>query len=200
MIWRKAGHRTGELNLKLSGTNILIYFIQRHLFAYIMNLLAHQHKINCYTSIVEYQFVAVSSSDSDSSDSHALMDKKVFDWHDKTILIAEDEEFNFLYLREILVPTKANILRAIDGEMAVQICQNLSVDLVLMDIKMPRMNGIEAIRNIRNFNMQLPVIAQTAYAMIEDSEKCIGAGCNDYLTKPISSKVLLSLINHYLGK
>ena len=125
------------------------------------------------------------------------MEKKVFDWHDKTILIAEDEEFNFLYLREILVPTKATILRAMDGEMAVQICQTSSVDLVLMDIKMPKMNGLEATKNIRSFNLQIPVIAQTAYAMVEDSEKCLGAGCTDYLTKPISSKVLLNLIDQY---
>jgi two-component system cell cycle response regulator DivK len=165
-----------------------------------MNLRVPERSSNNNPSIVEYRFVAVSSSDSESSDSLVLKDKKVFDWHDKTILIAEDEEFNFLYLREILVPTKANILRAMDGEMAVQICQNSPVDLVLMDIKMPRMNGIEATRTIRNFNLHLPVIAQTGYAMVEDSEKCIGAGCTEYLTKPISSKVLLTLIDRYLGQ
>ncbi len=126
------------------------------------------------------------------------MEKKVFDWHDKTILIAEDEEFNFLYLREILAPTNATILQAIDGEMAVQICMNSPVDLVLMDVKMPKMSGLEATKKIRSFNLHIPVIAQTAYAMVEDVEKCLGAGCTDYLTKPISSKVLLNLIDKYL--
>jgi two-component system, cell cycle response regulator DivK len=156
-----------------------------------------EDKTKNHTSILEYLFFAAGSSGSSKTASKAGSDKKVFDWHDKTILIAEDEEFNFLYLREILGPTRANILRAMDGEMAVQICQNSSVDLVLMDIKMPRMNGLEATKNIRNFNMQLPVIAQTAYAMVEDSEKCLGAGCTDYLTKPISSKILLLLIDQY---
>ena len=127
-----------------------------------------------------------------------VMEKKVFDWHNKTILIAEDEEFNFLYLREILGPTKVKIIRALDGEMAVQICQDSSVDLVLMDIKMPKMNGLDATRKIRSFNLQIPVIAQTAYAMVEDIEKCLGAGCTEYLTKPISSKVLLNMIDQYI--
>jgi len=127
------------------------------------------------------------------------MEKKVFDWQNRTILIAEDEEFNFLYLREILAPTRVNIVRAIDGEMAVQICKDSSVDLVLMDIKMPKMNGLEATKIIRSFNMQIPVIAQTAYAMVEDIEKCLSAGCTEYLTKPISSKVLLNLIDQYIA-
>jgi len=130
--------------------------------------------------------------------SFKVMEKKVFDWHGKTILIAEDEEFNFLYLREILAPTKAAILQAIDGEMAVQICMTSHVDLVLMDVKMPKMSGLEATKKIRSFNLNIPIIAQTAYAMVEDSEKCLGSGCTDYLTKPISSKVLLNIIDKYL--
>jgi two-component system cell cycle response regulator DivK len=126
--------------------------------------------------------------------------KPIYNWEGKTILIAEDEEFNFLYLKEIISPTKAVILRALDGEMAVGICQSWNVDLVLMDVKMPRMNGLDATRHIRTFNDGLPIIAQTAYTMVEDSEKCLGAGCTGYLTKPISSKVLLGVIDEHLKK
>jgi two-component system, cell cycle response regulator DivK len=124
--------------------------------------------------------------------------KPVYNWEGKTILIAEDEEFNFLYLKEILAVTKATLLRALDGEMAVEICRGSSVDLVLMDIKMPRMNGLDATRHIREFDAALPVIAQTAYAMVEDDEKCLGAGCTEYLTKPININVLLSIIDKYM--
>jgi two-component system, cell cycle response regulator DivK len=124
--------------------------------------------------------------------------KPVYNWQGKTILIAEDEEFNFLYLKEILMVTRATLLRALDGEMAVEICKGSEVDLVLMDVKMPRMNGLDATRRIREFNTKLPVIAQTAYAMVEDDEKCLAAGCTEYLTKPINSKVLLSLIDKYM--
>ena len=151
-----------------------------------------------HSLLLEYRLVSVNSSDySETIDSEGSA-KKIYDWHDRTILIAEDEEFNFLYLREILSPTKATILRATDGEMAVQICQNSTVDIILMDIKMPRMNGLEATKTIRSFNVTIPVIAQTAYALMEDSDKCIGAGCNDYLTKPISSKVLFGILDQYL--
>jgi two-component system, cell cycle response regulator DivK len=150
------------------------------------------------SSILEYRLFSIDSGEKAKKIVPAGSEKKTFDWHDKIILIAEDEEFNFLYLREILGPTKATILRAMDGEMAVQICQSSPIDLVLMDIKMPRMNGLEATKSIRSFNIHLPVIAQTAYAMVEDSEKCLGAGCTDYLTKPISSKVLLALLDQYL--
>ena len=151
------------------------------------------------TSMLEYRLFSLGSSISAKTTIQADPDKKVYDWHDKTILIAEDEEFNFLYLREILGPTKATIMRATDGVMAVQICQSSVIDLVLMDIKMPGMSGIEATKTRRSFNIQIPVMAQTAYAMVEDSEKCLGAGCTDYLTKPISSKVLLDLLDRYIG-
>jgi len=149
-------------------------------------------------SMAEYGFLSLQTAKSINTELEAKSAKKVFDWHNKTILIAEDEEFNFLYLREILGPTKAVILRAMDGEMAVQICLSSSVDLVLMDIKMPRMNGLDATKNIRSFNLRIPVIAQTAFALIEDSEKCFAAGCTDYLTKPISSESLLSMVDKYL--
>jgi CheY-like chemotaxis protein len=149
-------------------------------------------------SRAEYDLLSLPTAKSINAVLEAKLAKKVFDWHTKTILIAEDEEFNFLYLREILGPTKAVILRAMDGEMAVQICMSSSVDLVLMDIKMPRMNGLDATKNIRSFNLKIPVIAQTAFALIEDSEKCFAAGCTDYLTKPISNDLLLSIIDKYL--
>jgi CheY-like chemotaxis protein len=152
------------------------------------------------SSVLEYRLFSVGSLSTSNETAHTGSDKSIFDWHDKTILIAEDEEYNFLYLREILTPTKATILRAMDGEMAVQICQTSSVNLVLMDIKMPRMNGLEATKRIRSFNIGIPVIAQTAYAMVEDSEKCLRAGCTDYLTKPINRKVLFGILDHYLSQ
>ena len=153
-----------------------------------------------YKTNAELQVILLTTRQSDTPglNSRNTVLKKSYNWEGKTILIAEDEEFNFLYLREIMAPTGATILRALDGEMAVQICQNSMVDIVLMDIKMPRMNGLEATRKIRIFNKHLPVIAQTAYALIEDSEKCLGAGCTHYLTKPISSKALLGLVDQYL--
>jgi CheY-like chemotaxis protein len=160
--------------------------------------LPKEHGLLKIYSILEYQLSSVASSVNAHQAASYDSGGEEFDWHGKTILIAEDEEFNFLYLREILASTKATIIRAMDGEMAVNICQNKSVDVVLMDIKMPKMNGLEATKSIRSFNLHIPVIAQTAYAFVEDSEKCLNAGCSGYLTKPINKKVLLGLLDTYL--
>jgi CheY-like chemotaxis protein len=76
--------------------------------------------------------------------------------------------------------------------------QNPEISLILMDIKMPEMDGLEATREIRKFNKTIPVIAQTAYALSGDKEKSIQAGCNGYLTKPVQTTELFSILDNYL--
>lgn len=120
-----------------------------------------------------------------------------------TILIAEDEELNYLYL-ETLIKRNAKeikILHARNGKEAVGICNDHEeINLVLMDIKMPIMNGYEATRQIKSFRPDLPVIAQTAYSTSEDKNNSISAGCDDFISKPISFKTMDSVIARYLPK
>ncbi len=124
-----------------------------------------------------------------------------YNWENKCVLIAEDVETNFQFLRSILGHTKVEIVWARDGEEAVKLCQvNGRVDLVLMDIQMPKMNGYEATAKIKELFPNVPVIAQTAYAMPNDNLKCIEAGCDDYISKPINTQLLLSKINENLFK
>jgi CheY-like chemotaxis protein len=94
------------------------------------------------------------------------------------------------------------VLHAITGIEAVEACRNNSdLDLVLMDIRMPNMDGNEATRQIRQFNRDVIIIAQTAYAFSIDSEKAIEAGCNDYISKPINNTLLYELIkNHFKNR
>ena len=126
---------------------------------------------------------------------------KDYAWEFKTILIAEDEETNFLFVEAILEDTKANLIWAKNGSEAVEkFNKQKSIDLILMDIKMPEMDGLTATRKIRQQSGSVPIIAQTAYAMSEDKAKCINAGCNDYLTKPINHKILLSTIDKFFAK
>jgi PAS domain S-box-containing protein len=116
-----------------------------------------------------------------------------------TILIAEDEEISFQFLQIVLKMKNIKTIRAINGKEAVQIFkQNPNISLILMDIKLPEMNGFEATKEIRKYNKTIPIIAQTAYALSEDKEKMIQAGCNDYIIKPIKSHELFSVINNYL--
>lgn len=112
-----------------------------------------------------------------------------------TILIAEDEVLNVLYLKRILKNSGYNLLYAQNGEEAVRLVhENPDINLVLMDIKMPVMDGLEATRIIRTTHRQLPIIAVTAYAANDDRHTCIAAGCNDYISKPFTADDLKELI------
>lgn len=121
-------------------------------------------------------------------------------WHDKRILIAEDVEINFMLLVEALKPTKAKIFRVENGRDAVEFCRNNELDLVLMDIHMPIMDGIEATRRIRSFNPDVPIIAQTAVGTQDDIDNIMKAGCNDIIQKPIDLKIFLSTIRKIIMK
>lgn len=111
------------------------------------------------------------------------------------VLIAEDDEFSSLYLSAILDSHKIAWIKCDTGTEAVRLVQqHPDLSLVLMDLKMPEMNGLEATRQIRSFNTTIPIIAQTAYAMMEDRNKALEAGCSDYITKPIRKDLLVDLL------
>jgi len=113
----------------------------------------------------------------------------------RNILIVEDDDISALYLSTILKDFAKNIQIASNGLEAVEICKNNpNFDLVLMDIKLPRMNGLKATEKIRKFNKKVKIIAQTAHALEGDKEKAIIAGCDDYISKPIDEKKLVALI------
>ena len=122
-----------------------------------------------------------------------------YNWSGKTILIAEDEENNYRYFKMILSKMHASILHAKNGIEAIRICQEKTIDLVLMDIKMPEMDGLEATNKIREFQKELPIIALTAFAMENDEKMSLEAGCNAYVSKPVSGDKLMVLINHYIS-
>ena len=115
----------------------------------------------------------------------------------RTILVAEDVESNFLLLKAIIGKTYT-LLHAWNGKEAVEIYEQSHPDLILMDIKMPEMDGLEATRIIRKVSQEIPIIALTAFAFDDDRVKALEAGCNDYLTKPLSAPLLKETIAKYL--
>jgi serine phosphatase RsbU (regulator of sigma subunit)/ActR/RegA family two-component response regulator len=123
-----------------------------------------------------------------------------YQWQNKKILIAEDVDLNFILLAEALKPTGAQISRVLNGKDAVEFCKSNSLDLVLMDIRMPEMDGIEATKHIRAFNQEVPIIAQTALSEDGDLGLIQEAGCNDYISKPINLKLFLNIIKKHLVK
>jgi CheY-like chemotaxis protein len=117
------------------------------------------------------------------------------------ILIAEDDEVSEMLVDSYIKIFSKEILKARTGYDTVKACrENPDIDLVLLDIQMPEMGGCEATQQIRKFNKELIIIAQTAYGLSGDREKAIAAGCNDYLSKPISKDKLLALIHKYFKK
>lgn len=116
------------------------------------------------------------------------------------ILIAEDDNISFLFIQQLLNKPGISLLRAADGRQAIEIArENPDLSLILMDIKMPVVNGIDATRKIRQFNTTVPIIAQSAYSFAGEQDQALEAGCNDYMTKPISKSRLFALIRKYTG-
>ena len=112
------------------------------------------------------------------------------------ILVAEDDEYNFMYINEILKQFKYTCLRAANGQEAVELAQkNSNIRLILMDLKMPIMDGYQAFEQIRSFNPHLPIVAQTAYALGEDMQKIKSYGFDGYIRKPIRKEELLSIVS-----
>ena len=114
----------------------------------------------------------------------------------KTILIAEDVESNFFLLKNLL-GKDYTLLWAKDGVEVVDMFKEYAPDLILMDIKMPRRNGLEATRIIRSYSPDIPVIALTAYAFESDKEEAFAAGCDDFVTKPVTKTVLMKALGKY---
>lgn len=123
------------------------------------------------------------------------------DWSNKTILIAEDDEISYKYLNLILSrKTQVNILWAINGQLAVDFCRQYNhIDLVLMDLQLPVIDGLEALKQIKAFKPQLPIVVHTANAYGDECEKCYNAGCDEYVTKPANFQQLLYKIESLLN-
>ena len=122
-----------------------------------------------------------------------------YDWSNFTVLIVEDDTINFKVIEAMLRNTKINIIHVDNGMKAIeQARDNPLIDLVLMDVHLPEMSGLEATIKIKEVNKTLPIIAQTANAMSDDKDRCIDAGCSDYISKPIDMNNLFVKISKYL--
>ena len=127
------------------------------------------------------------------------VEDQTFHFPDKTILLVEDDLFNVAYIEEVLSDTGIKIIQTGYGTEAIEIATKQSPDLILMDIRLPDIDGYEAINQMKNHNPHIKIIAQTAYASENDKQKALDAGCNDYISKPIERKQLLSMIKEQLN-
>lgn len=117
----------------------------------------------------------------------------------KSILVVEDDKASYMLIKEFLRPLNVDIHHVNDGADAINLIKiNPDIRLILMDLKLPFMDGYEATKAIKQINPKIPIIAQTAYAMIGDREKALSAGCDDYITKPLDIKNIQELVSIYL--
>lgn len=127
--------------------------------------------------------------------------KSQYNWSGIKVLVAEDDFFSYKFLEGFLKQTQAEVLHAEDGNKALKICEdNKEIDIVLMDVQMPEMNGLDATSAIKKFRQELPIIAQTANAIAEEKQKCFEAGFDDFVTKPINITELFMKMDHWLSK
>ena len=127
-----------------------------------------------------------------------LIDKE-YNWRGKTILIAEDEEINYLFIERVLMSTNATLVRADNGQNAIDIVNsNPNIDLILMDIRMPNVNGIEATEAIKKIRPQLPVIAQTCYEKDLILEDYPQAHFDGFICKPVNINKLFEMVDRLI--
>jgi two-component system, cell cycle response regulator DivK len=124
-----------------------------------------------------------------------------FDFKDHTVLIVEDVDFNFIYMEAVLRCTGVKILWAKNGKEAIELVNaNPDIDLILMDMYMPVMDGYEATAIISKLRPDLPIVAQTAYCLPDDIKKCYSAGCKSLLSKPIRKELLINTLADYFER
>jgi CheY-like chemotaxis protein len=122
------------------------------------------------------------------------------EFKDLKLLVVEDDQTSVRYLSELLEKECKEIIVASNGQEAIETAKNNpDVEVILMDIKMPVMDGYTATQKIREFNQQVVIIAQTAFAMKGDRQKALDAGCNEYITKPIDKDSLLEIIREHFA-
>jgi signal transduction histidine kinase/ActR/RegA family two-component response regulator len=124
-----------------------------------------------------------------------------YNWNNKTVLVVEDEDINFIYIQELLSSTHINVIRATNGNEALEIYNmHPEINIILMDIKVPRIDGYALTNQLKKMRPEIAIIAQTAYAMSNDRKRAIDAGFDDYVTKPVSKNILLKSMEVFIGK
>jgi PAS domain S-box-containing protein len=197
-IFERFGQAKSYTQLKPKGTGLGLA-ISRNIAELLGGKIGVKSQINkgsTFYFYIPYERGALDIEDISSDKEEA----DEFTMANMTLLIVEDDPTNMEYLKKLLLLKKVNVLTASTGEKAVELVKHYhsSIDLILMDIRLPGMDGYDTTLKIKAINNSIPVIAQTAYALDGDKKKSIEMGCDDHINKPIQKTVLFEKLNHYL--
>ena len=124
-----------------------------------------------------------------------------FDFSDKVVLVVEDNQISFKLIHAVLSQVKANVVHATNGKIAIELCTSgKHFDLILMDMQMPEVDGLEATRRIKQIWPDLPIVATTANTYDENARACKEAGCDGFLTKPLQFKKMFELMQSFFDR
>lgn len=200
MIFNPFAQEEKELSKNIGGLGLGLSIAKENveLIGGNISVKSEKEKGSTFFITIPYKEVYNNNEDRNSTinQKESSADKEVY-----TIVIAEDEEVNYLYLEILLndLDQEFRIIHAKHGKEVVEICKaNSDIDLVLMDLKMPIMTGFKATRIIKEFNPKLPIISQTAYSTSDEKRQALNAGCDDFVSKPISVETLRDVINKFL--
>lgn len=195
LIFDRFEYSNDEFYAELAGTGLGLSLVKK-----LVELMGSELKVE--SKIDEgskfYFELPYEKIENDHINNHEGTDKSLmeeYNWNDKTVLIAEDKYVNFFYLNELLESSGAKVIWAKNGEEAVNIAVNQKIDLICMDIRMPKLSGIDAFYKIKKYKPDIPIIAHTAYSTSSRKEICFEIGFNDYIAKPFGGRDLLEKIS-----
>jgi CheY-like chemotaxis protein len=163
----------------------------------------YEHNDEGHGSIFYVQIPLIPSTENKVKKSQNFVNQMEgkYNWQGKKILVVEDSNMAYELIVKLLKGTEAEFSQEVDGYKAIERCKKDStIDLVLMDIQLPFLDGYEATKRIKQIRPKLPIIAQTANAMLDDRKKALDAGCEDYIAKPIDRMELADKINNLFFK
>ena len=172
-----------------------------------------RYETNLKDTVIALEFVWIERTESEQQNSlgtnsvaqRELVEEEpvaAFDWSEKTILVADDDNQSFAFIVDALAPTKIKIQRAFDGEEVVALYRQSpeKFDILLISTQLPKKNGFEAVHEIREFDKQVPIIAQTMYGNYEAKIQCFDAGCDTYVSKPYKEADLQQNIRNLISE
>ncbi|MBN2893465.1 MAG: response regulator [Bacteroidales bacterium] len=191
-IFERFSQEEEEINLEIGGLGLGLSIAKENVELMGGKISLFSEKNKGAKFVISLPYKRSKTDNKDNIDNELSFSSQI-----QTVLVAEDEDLNFMFIKAFLKKYRPNykIIRAKNGQEVLDICEKSYLSLILMDLKMPIIDGYEASRKIREKNINVPIIAQTAFSTSNDKQKAIEAGCNAFISKPIDEQEFLNILS-----